>query len=199
MNIAACLPHLVGLRVEAAFRFERSLHLRVASRAHTARCPLCRRRSARIHSRYRRTLVDLPWGGLPVVLHLCVRRFVCATPTCPRRIFAERFPSLVAPRVLQTAPAQLACQQIGLAVGGQAGARLEPCWGCPRVVPRSCGGCSPHRSFQRHARGCSGSMTGPGAAATATGRSYVTWSGTASSTASSTSSPTAPPRASPPG
>ncbi|MBV8735864.1 MAG: transposase family protein, partial [Alphaproteobacteria bacterium] len=29
----------------------------------TACCPLCGRRSKRIHSRYERTLADLPWGA----------------------------------------------------------------------------------------------------------------------------------------
>jgi transposase len=131
MDIAAFLPHLAGLRIETACRRERSLHLHLASRAQTVRCPLCQRRSTRIHSWYRRTLVDLPWGGFPVVLHVGVRRFVCATPTCPRRIFAERFPTLVAPHARQTAPARLACQQVGLALGGQAGTRLAALLGLP--------------------------------------------------------------------
>jgi transposase len=35
------------------------------ARRTTARCPLCGGRSKRIHSRYERTLADLPWGMTP--------------------------------------------------------------------------------------------------------------------------------------
>jgi transposase len=131
MNITACLPHLAGLRIDAVFRCEQRLHLAVASKAHGARCPLCRRRSTRIQSRYHRTVIDLPWSGVPMGVHVTVRRFMCATPTCPRRIFAERFPSLVAPHARQTTPASVACRQLGHALGGQAGARLAALLGLP--------------------------------------------------------------------
>jgi transposase len=131
MNLAACLPHLAGLRLDAVVPGERRLHVAISSNAHGSRCPLCGRCSRRIHSRYRRTVADLPWGGVPVVIHLAVRRFVCATPTCPRRIFAERFAALAPPRARQSAPAAVACRQIGLALGGQAGARLAALLGLP--------------------------------------------------------------------
>jgi len=57
-------------------------------------CPLCGRRSHRVQSAYGRTLHDLPWYGAALTLRLRVRRFVCGTPQCPRRIFAEQFPAL---------------------------------------------------------------------------------------------------------
>jgi transposase len=124
MNLAACLPHLIGLRIVAVYQHEQRLHPVVSSIAHSSSCPLYRPRSTRLQSRYERTVSDLPWGGVPVVIHLAVRRFVCATSTCPRQIFAERFPALAAPRARQTVPADVACQQLGLALGGQTGARL---------------------------------------------------------------------------
>ena len=31
-----------------------------------ARCPVCKRRSERVHSRYERTVSDLPWRGISV-------------------------------------------------------------------------------------------------------------------------------------
>jgi hypothetical protein len=40
---------------------------------------------------YRLRLADLPWQGRTVELRVRVRRFRCATITCPRRIFAEQF------------------------------------------------------------------------------------------------------------
>jgi len=62
-----------------------------------ARCPLCRRRSKRVHSRYTRTLADLPCGAAGVILHLHTRRFVCRVRWCRRAIFTERLPLLVEP------------------------------------------------------------------------------------------------------
>jgi len=82
-------PQVAGVRVPRVWREEAVLHLEVVATRRAARCPLRRRRSKRRHSAYGRTLADLPCGGERVVLHLRVRRFVCATRGCRRRIFAE--------------------------------------------------------------------------------------------------------------
>jgi transposase len=87
-------------------------------------CPLCGGASARVHSRYVRTLADLPWHGIAVSVQLTVRRFVCATATCPRRIFGERLPGIVAPYARRTARLSEAFELIGFALGGEAGARV---------------------------------------------------------------------------
>jgi len=34
-------------------------------------------------------VADVPCGGRRVSLALTVRKFVCSTPTCPRKIFTE--------------------------------------------------------------------------------------------------------------
>lgn len=65
-----------------------TLAARASSRV--ASCPVCEKQSVRVHSRYTRTLADLPWQGIPVTLHLHVRRFFCDERTCHRAIFAER-------------------------------------------------------------------------------------------------------------
>jgi transposase len=80
--------------------------------------------TTRVHSRYTRTVADVPWGAYAVRLHLCVRKFFCDNPTCTRQIFTERLPAVVAPwarRMLR--PAQH-LSALGIALGGQAGARL---------------------------------------------------------------------------
>jgi transposase len=41
-------------------------------------CPLCGRRSKRVHSSYERTLADLPWGEYAVTVRLKVRRVIAA-------------------------------------------------------------------------------------------------------------------------
>jgi hypothetical protein len=40
----------------------------VASGTRRSRCPLCGRDSSRVHSRYLRTVSDLPWHGISVEL-----------------------------------------------------------------------------------------------------------------------------------
>ena len=45
----------------------------LVSTAPTATCPQCRTASDRIHSRYRRTVADLPAQGRVVVLRLLMR------------------------------------------------------------------------------------------------------------------------------
>lgn len=96
-----------------------------------ARCPLCGRRSRSVHSWYARGVADLPLGGTALSLHLRVRRFFCRTPSCPRRIFTERLPDVVAPHSRRSEDLRRALQQIGLAVGGEGGARLARRLGMP--------------------------------------------------------------------
>jgi transposase len=75
--------------------------------------------------------MDLPWGPLTVRIRLLVRKFVCRSPTCTRRIFTERVPELVAPYARKTQRLIAALQAIGVALGGQAGARLAHRLGLP--------------------------------------------------------------------
>lgn len=118
------MPHCTGLRLEATTIHESHLTLQLASMKRAARCPLCRRRSNRVHSRYRRTIADLPISERSVTLRLQVRRFSCRTRRCPRRIFAEQFPSLVLRYGRRTHAQRLALEEIGFALGGAGGARL---------------------------------------------------------------------------
>ena len=101
-----------------------TLTLQVTATASQALCPLCHTPATRVHSRYHRTLTDVPWGTYAVRVQLWVRKWFCDTPTCPRCIFTERLPTVVAPwarRTLRLAQRLLAS---GLALGGEAGARL---------------------------------------------------------------------------
>jgi transposase len=98
--------------------------LELTATAPQARCPCCAVSSSSIHSRYQRHLTDLPCGVRLVRIRLTVRKFVCRHPSCTRRIFTERLPDLVAPSARKTARLITILRAIGLALGGQAGARL---------------------------------------------------------------------------
>lgn len=96
----------------------------IAATQTQAICPLCGHPAQRIHSRYHRTIADLPWAGIPVQLVLQVRRWFCDHVGCHRQIFTERLPHIVAPYQRRTHRLATAQQRIGLALGGAAGARL---------------------------------------------------------------------------
>jgi len=120
----ALLPHLRGLRLERVSVADTGLTLVLTTTRRTAQCPLCARRSHRVHSRYQRTLDDLPWAGRAVVLHVWVRRFFCRNRRCPRAIFAERLPQLVAPRARRTLVQHALLLDLACVLGGQPGARF---------------------------------------------------------------------------
>jgi transposase len=105
--------------------------LQVTTTAPAANCPRCAVPSCPVHSRYQRRLTDLPWGTCPVRRQLTVRQFVCRKPRCRRRIFTERVPELVASYARKTCWLITTLQAIGVALGGQAGARLTRRLGSP--------------------------------------------------------------------
>ena len=87
--------------------------------------------SNHVHSLYQRTVADLPWAGVPVTLHLHVRRFLCRHPACPRVTFSEPLPEVVAPSARRSV--RLANEQrlLGLQVGGVVAARIARRQGMP--------------------------------------------------------------------
>src|SRR5437588_3180664 len=100
--------------------------LLVEARASTpeASCPDCHTASAHVHSRSTRHLRDLPVAEHPVRLRLQVRRFRCATRTCPRQTFAERLPALAPYHAQRTGRLTAAVRVLGSEAGGEAGERM---------------------------------------------------------------------------
>src|SRR5437016_3253387 len=117
------------LAVEALYPTTTHLTVQVACVLKNAACPLCERPSERIHSKYRRTVADVPCGGRRVTLALTVRKFVCNTPECPRKIFTERLPALVQSYARMTNRLAEALQTLGFATSGEVGERLAPKFG----------------------------------------------------------------------
>jgi len=124
-SLLTLFPHLRAFHLDVVQVDADGITLDLHANRRSARCPLCDARATRVQSTYLRAMRDLPCGGLPLRLRVRVRRFVCANSVCARRIFAEQFPDLAAPRARQTARLRGALQQMGLALGGQAGARLS--------------------------------------------------------------------------
>jgi transposase len=122
--ITALLPPIRTMRFTQVTVEQDTIQLQLTATAPTASCPGCALPSSAVHSRYQRHLTDLPWGLLAVRMQLFVRKFVCRNPNCVRRIFSERLPGLVATYARKTCRLVAALQAIGVALGGNAGARL---------------------------------------------------------------------------
>ena len=75
--MAALLPPSLPLRLEQAEQQQLLLTLTVMSTQEARACPVCGHPSTHVHSRYQRTLADLPVQGLRLRFHLSVRRFYC--------------------------------------------------------------------------------------------------------------------------
>lgn len=118
------LPKALGLKLQDVAIDAKMVSLSVESACPSAACPICGQKTARLHSSYLRTLADLPWGGRSVRLSLRVRRFRCTDAGCPRRIFAERLPSVVEPYARKTTRLHEILELFGFALGGEGGARL---------------------------------------------------------------------------
>jgi len=123
MNELYSLP---GFRIAAATRLgAASLHIIAERGSCGARCPNCGRLSLAVHSRYRRRPADLPVLGRAVRLELTIHRYYCRNPSCPRRTFVERLPALLAPHARRTLRLAASLGRIGVALGGEAGARMS--------------------------------------------------------------------------
>jgi transposase len=118
MIILPEIPDVLIDQIEVADEITLTLH----TTSPTACCSSCGTASSRVQSRYTRRLRDLPASGRAVTLIIEVRRFFCTKRTCSRKIFAEQVPSLCRPHAQRTKRLQEALRQLGLTIGGQAGA-----------------------------------------------------------------------------
>lgn len=98
--------------------------LSVSSTQISAQCPLCSTSTQRIHSRYKRTLANIPCVSFSLTLALTVCKFFCDNCACVRRIFTERVGGVATPWARKTVRLVHWLQGIGLSLGGAAGTRL---------------------------------------------------------------------------
>jgi transposase len=95
------------------------------SPSQASNCPSCGTASRAVHSRYHRTLSDLPSHGHVVRIWLQVRRFRCGQPSCRQKIFAERLDESIArPFGRRTTRLERIVHHVGLALGGRPGQSL---------------------------------------------------------------------------
>jgi hypothetical protein len=115
---------LAGVRVERVIEEEGRVVIEAMPAASCGICPACGQASDRVHSRYTRELRDLPTCGRPVRVRLALRRFFCRAADCPRRTFAEQVAGATVRCRRATARLEAVLTAFGVALGGEAGARL---------------------------------------------------------------------------
>lgn len=118
------LPSGALLRLGATELLPERVTVDVHTTASSALCPGCQREASRVHSHYQRTLADLPLAHIPVQIHLHVRRFFCDNTTCTRKTFSEPVPGLALGYARRTTRLATEQRHLGLAIGGEPGARL---------------------------------------------------------------------------
>ncbi len=129
------LPLPEGMVIDQVQITETQLTVIAISTRPEAPCPGCGCPSEHVHSRYQRTVNDVPCGGRNVVLRLGVRKFFCLQLCCPRKVFAERLPDLVQPwaRISDRLLEEL--KAIGLSASAEVSERLAPRLGMKVKAP----------------------------------------------------------------
>ena len=125
------LPGPSCLRLTAISTDDTRILLDLTATRDSVSCPSCAALSSRVHGYYTRTVADLPWAGVPVLLHLSVRRFVCAGSNCLRRTFSEPLPEVAAPSARRSLRLANEQRQLGLQAGGEMAARIATRQGMP--------------------------------------------------------------------
>jgi transposase len=119
------LPLLpAGLQVQQILPGPDRLTIVAVSSGSSVACPTCGTASERVHSYYCRSLGDLPWQGQPVTLRVRVRRLRCHNLACKRQTFAERLVGIAPHAGRRTARLTTVQRCVGVALGGESGARL---------------------------------------------------------------------------
>jgi len=131
MPTTPLFPLPEGLDITSISETPEEVLVRVTSQRPTSTCPGCATPSAAIHSYYRRKPLDLPCAGRPIRLLLTVKKFFCRVPECPRKIFVERLPDLIAVSSRLTLRLRTAVQEVSLATCGKGGERLAGKLGMP--------------------------------------------------------------------
>jgi transposase len=124
METSTLLPCIAQIELDSVTAENQAIVIRLSTVAPYAACPLCSHLSGRVHSRYSRTLTDLPWNRVAVRLHLRTRKFFCDQPTCERKVFTEPVGELAARYARKTLRLSDTLLRLTYMVGGEAATRI---------------------------------------------------------------------------
>src|SRR5262245_2811040 len=121
MSTPKLLPDPKMVRLDRIVPATETITLLITATRERVPCPCYGHPTDQVHSRYTRTLADLPWNGRQVRLRLHTRRFFCRVRPCSVRIFTERLPDMVERYARPTARLADVLRLIGFATGGEVG------------------------------------------------------------------------------
>jgi transposase len=122
--LATAFPHVAALHLDALEVDNQQITLVLSSTCSSAQCPDCHSHSHWVHSRYSRTVSDVPVASYAVRLRITARRFYCRHAACRRQTFRERLPTAAPVYQRRTPVLRRHLERVGFALGGQAGQRL---------------------------------------------------------------------------
>lgn len=129
MALQALLPDPDCLTLESLSIQGNDVVFTVSTIGDAVACPLCGATCQRVHSRYQRTLADLPWQANPVKILMTARKFFCDNDACTRSIFTEPIATVTARYGRKTKRLVEALEALALMAGGEVAARIAKVFG----------------------------------------------------------------------
>ena len=125
------LPSNVQLKADAVYSEPGVIYISASVYQSCSTCPICSKKSMRIHSRYSRMLLDLPISGHCARVNLKARKYFCDNQTCPRKVFTERFDHEIKPYYRRMLRSNDLLARMALELGGNTGATISRYVGIP--------------------------------------------------------------------
>ncbi len=125
------LPSNLQLKAHTIYSSPGELCINTCAYQKYSVCPICKKKSIRIHSRYFRTLLDLPISGHITKVKLRARKYFCDNIACPRKIFTERFHCEIKPYYRRLMRSNDLLFKMALELGGNKGASISGYVGLP--------------------------------------------------------------------
>ena len=125
------LPSNVQLNADAIYSEPGVIYISASVYQSCSTCPICSKKSMRIHSKYTRMLLDLPISGHLARVNLKARKYFCDNQTCPRKVFTERFDYEIRPYYRRMLRSNDLLARMALELGGNTGAIISRYVGIP--------------------------------------------------------------------
>ncbi|WP_022792367.1 transposase family protein [Marinococcus halotolerans] len=129
-TLPAFYEPIKGLQVVASQEKAEGIEVIAFSMKKAAVCPRCGCTNNHKHSRYWRTLRDLPVSGKQVTLVLRSNKWFCLHRSCPVRVFTERLEGISSSK-RNTDRLQLVLQELAFSMSAKAAERCSRAMGTP--------------------------------------------------------------------
>ena len=102
-----------------------NLNIKIISSKDSCKCPICNTESSKVHSQYNRFLFDLSVIDKTLSIYLTSRKFFCCNTFCYRKIFTERYVTLISPYARRTNRLNELLKKIAFSMSSEAASRIS--------------------------------------------------------------------------